>query len=61
MCNCNQELDELLKEHNTRLVTTMFRTPNVVVPQTEKIDSKKPGKPFVVLASYCPFCGEEHV
>lgn len=60
MCDCIQQTNEMLKEHNIRLVSTMFAKPEVVVIQTEKIDSKKRGRPPVMLASYCPFCGEKH-
>jgi len=50
----------MLKEHNVRLVSTMFSKPEVVVVETAKIDTKKRGRPPVMLASFCPFCGEKY-
>jgi len=60
MCDCIQKTNEMLREHNARLVSTMFRNPDVVIVTTEKIDSKKRGKPPIMLASNCPFCGENY-
>lgn len=60
MCDCIQQTNNMLKEHNVRLVSTMFSKPEVVVVETAKIDTKKRGRPPVMLASFCPFCGEEY-
>lgn len=60
MCDCIKTTNAMLREHNCHLVSTMFSKPEVVVVETVKIDSKKRGKPPLVLASYCPFCGEKY-
>lgn len=56
-CTCIKDLNEKLAEHNAVLVTTILGMPSVAVIGTVKLDSKKRGKPPVMLASFCPFCG----
>lgn len=60
MCNCIKETNEMLAEHNTVLVSTMFRKPDAVVIATDKLDSKKRGRAGIMVASFCPFCGERY-
>lgn len=60
MCDCISETNKLLAEHNTTLVTTMFRKPDAVVIATDKRDSKQRGRPALMVASFCPFCGERY-
>lgn len=60
MCNCINTTNALLKEHNGQLVCTLFGEPSRVVIETIKLDPKKRGKSPAMLASYCPFCGEEY-
>ncbi len=55
-CACIQAMNARLAEQNGRLVTTLFGTPRVVIG-SEKIDSKKRGRPPAAIASFCPFCG----
>lgn len=50
----------MLREHNAVLVTTMFRQPDVPIISTDKINSKQRGKPPLMLASFCPFCGVKY-
>lgn len=59
-CDCINHVNGLLSEQNTQLVATIFGEPRKVVVETVKIDSKKRGRPPAMLASYCPFCGEEY-
>lgn len=59
-CDCISETNKLLAEHNTVLVTTMFRKPDAVVVATDKLASKQRGKPALMIASFCPFCGEPY-
>lgn len=57
-CGCIAEMNGLLAEHNTTLVTTMFRQPNACVIATERVQSLRNGKKAaLVIASFCPFCG----
>lgn len=60
MCDCITTANEFLAEHNTKIELPMWtssgkRTPFV---QTVKLDDKKRGKPKMIFASCCPFCGE---
>ena len=63
MCNCINDLNEKLKEKNTRIYTPISFRPslNTLGPLvvTEKVDKKKRSKPLNLFASYCPFCGEK--
>lgn len=43
---------------NTRVVTTMFT--GRVALMTEKVDSGRRGKPALLTASHCPFCGKKY-
>lgn len=62
-CDCMANMNERLAEHNTRLVPSFSftfgdtKTWTTVSIQTEKIDTKKRGRPFAALATFCPFCG----
>ena len=66
MCKCLELTQEALKEHNTRLVTTMQFDPKRgkmrSLPQlmTEKLDKKSRKKPITVVPTYCPICGEKY-
>lgn len=60
MCSCISEMNNMLREHNTCLVTTMFRQPEVVAVRTDKINSKARKGAATVIASFCPFCGEKY-
>lgn len=60
MCGCISEMDNLLREHNTCLVTTMFRKPDAVAIRTDKVNTRQRGGPATVLATFCPFCGEKY-
>ena len=62
MCDCIDKIDEHLAQFNTKVELPMWtasgkRTPFV---QTIKKDQKKRGKPRMIFASYCPFCGEKY-
>lgn len=58
-CNCIEKVDAKLAEHNVALVTSLFGEPKCAV-EVYKVDAKKRGKPPVMMASYCPFCGESY-
>jgi len=62
MCSCIERIDEKLKERNTKLCLAISFSgeSTKVLIGTEKIDTKKRGKPANLLASYCPFCGKKY-
>lgn len=64
MCECRSYLNNLLKPKNGRLAYGftfggghMDLTPPII--ETEKINSRGK-KPPVVVATFCPFCGEKY-
>lgn len=64
MCDCRQAINEKLGEHNGRLASgfsfgggKMEFIPVLIT--TEKIDTRSRKKPPIVIASYCPWCGEQ--
>lgn len=59
MCDCITEVNKLLDEHNTTLALPMFGARRPFV-QTEKLESTKRGKPPMMQATFCPFCGEKY-
>lgn len=65
-CNCIEEMDAKLVEHNTRLVVTFGfprdGRPAYVRPKlgTEKIETRKRGAAVLVIPTFCPFCGERY-
>lgn len=59
---CIQEINERLREHNTRLAVAIDlsgKGRELVQLATEKIDTKVRKRPPLMFASYCPFCGVE--
>lgn len=65
MCECIRLINEQLEERNTHISRKIAYKDGELkvlgaVIETYKIDSKKRGKPFTLLASYCPFCGEKY-
>lgn len=61
MCNCIAEMNQKLAEggYNAAILTNLFG-PQKATVDTYKPDEKKRGKPPIVIASYCPFCGEKY-
>lgn len=57
-CNCLQDMNKLLAEHNGRVCETIMWSTGDVRP-TLMIEKIKPrGKqPPAALPSFCPFCG----
>jgi hypothetical protein len=63
-CDNQKQIEEALRERNTRLgfgFGIVNGKMEMVGPfiTTEKIDSKRRGKPTAVFCLYCPFCGEK--
>lgn len=61
MCACINDLDVEPKmvESNTQILTNLFGSPRAFVA-TIKRDEKRRGKPKMVIATFCPFCGEQY-
>lgn len=62
MCDCITRVNEHLAEFNTTIELPMWTSSGKLTPfvQTVKIDSGKRGKPKLMFASCCPFCGERY-
>jgi hypothetical protein len=59
MCDCIQDVNKFLAEHNTKIEMPWFGPQRPFV-QTMKVDEKRRGKPRMMFASCCPFCGEKY-
>lgn len=55
-CRCIEEAEAKLAEYNAALVCTFWPIQRPVI-ETMKRDTKKRGKPPIMVASFCPFCG----
>lgn len=62
MCDCYKQMDEALKEANTKLTPAWLQRKGVITQvmtiATEKVDSRKRQGPVKLLVAFCPFCGE---
>ncbi|MDO8908884.1 MAG: hypothetical protein Q7W55_10375 [Pseudohongiella sp.] len=63
-CNCIPELNEKLREHNSRIDLAILlpepgrpKLRSRVLIKVEKLDLKKRREFGLLMASYCPFCG----
>lgn len=54
---CFDEIDEKLSKSNTRLLRNVLNSNHVFI-ETTRIDNRRK-RATVVIASYCPFCGEK--
>lgn len=63
MCGCIKRIDEHLAKFNTKIELPLWSASGRLTPfvQTVKLDSSKRGKPRLMAASFCPFCGEEYL
>ena len=65
MCDCVEKINKQLKDHNTRISTSMtisrdLSTTGVGLQvTTHKIDTKIRKPAMSLLASFCPFCGKK--
>lgn len=63
MCECLKIVDAQLEKFNTRVGTAFSISKDLsvmsldIVIASEKIDTKKRGRPRTIVAAYCPFCG----
>ena len=63
MCDCVKKVNDALAAQNGRLSMTHIVSDDnslsgVMAVKTERADGKRAAAPLVV-ASYCPFCGEK--
>ena len=66
MCDCVKRFDEWLSPHNGRIAMAMQVTEEMdlrarLCIATEKLDKSKRKPVPLVMANYCPFCGEKMV
>lgn len=64
MCNCIEVINEKLRPHNTRLVTTHRIADGALIGtmeiRTEVIELRRDAKlPVLVTPAFCPNCGEK--
>lgn len=68
MCNCIEEVSEKLKPHGCGLDVPLIiprdakapMPPAKVAVRTYRLDFNKRKTPALVVASFCPFCGEKY-
>lgn len=61
MCNCVDVANKALRTKNTQIepILAFGSTLDLAIGiRTSKIDKTRRGNPVVVMATYCPFCGE---
>jgi hypothetical protein len=65
-CNCLDDFNERLKEHNTKIDVTFgfprdgspaFIRPTIL---TSKIEPRKRVGPAIAVPTFCPFCGNRY-
>nr|WP_245281151.1 hypothetical protein [Methylobacterium sp. ZNC0032] len=61
-CNCAEDVDTKLAEHNTRLLRALvFRPPGErLIIETEIVEKKRGARPVSMFPSFCPFCGTKY-
>lgn len=59
MCDCIKTTNALLADHNARITLSMIGDQHPFI-LTEKVNEKQRGKAPLLMASYCPFCGEKY-
>lgn len=59
MCDCLAEANAKLEERNGEILTTIWPVVRPIIA-TQKVDSKKRGRPAMMVASFCPFCGVQY-
>lgn len=59
MCDCLSKVNGHLAEFNTKIELPMIGPQRPFV-LTMKLNEKKRGKPKMMFASCCPFCGEKY-
>jgi hypothetical protein len=62
MCDCIETTNKHLAEFNTKIELPLWTSSGARRPfvLTMKVDEKKRGRPRMIFASCCPFCGERY-
>lgn len=60
MCECLPTINSKLRETHNTIVSSTLGRPSRAVVSTLRFDCKVRGKPVAMIASYCPFCGENY-
>lgn len=61
MCKCFQEVNEKLRERNGQLNFNLLAPPDKQVVTIDVIKIKPRGqRPGILIAAFCPFCGEAY-
>lgn len=67
MCDCITYVNAKLAERNTQIMASisfakddMSDSMEVPVIATEKVDTKKRGRPAIMVPTFCPFCGTKY-
>jgi len=62
MCDCIAKANDHLAQFNTKIEVPIWTRSGRLTPfvQTVKVDDRKRGKPKLMFASHCPFCGEKY-
>jgi hypothetical protein len=65
MCDCVKDIDENLKADGHCLNASIFGNPRrcaIDLIRTDKwVSENRRNKPRLMLAEFCPFCGEKYV
>lgn len=62
MCNCIDIANRTLREKNTQIepiISLGSKLELSIGIRTSKVDKSKRGPVIVVMAAFCPFCGEK--
>ena len=63
MCDCIENIDNMLAEHNTKLalsITLGEKSMSLPTIQVEKLNAKVRKGPAAIVPTFCPFCGEKY-
>lgn len=58
-CGCIADVNAKMAEHNAEVMMTWYPVARPMI-ETVKRDPKKRGKPPLLVASFCPFCGVKY-
>lgn len=59
MCSCIAEINAVLMRHNTAIVANPVGPARASIA-TCQLDAGKTTTPPMLMATYCPFCGESY-
>lgn len=59
MCDCINKINKHLEPQNAIITVNFFDEPQAFISLSKR-DKEKRGKLPLLLASFCPFCGEKY-